>query len=134
MKREKAEALVEQFVIMRDKAPDSIASETPVVYRTLKYDGSLIPVGTRINWNGIVKKAATDLWDREELNPDNAPDSWADLDYIDGYRIIPESITVTLAFSMGEKGWWKDELYESIVDNNVYTPEQYAQNWKKVEV
>ena len=63
------------------------------------------------------------MWDRQENNPDNAPVLWEDVMYKDGYRIIPEIITVQAAFSKGEIGWWKDKLYKSIVDNNVYTPE-----------
>ena len=108
-------------------------SEAPELCRTLKQDGSIVRAGTRINWNGTIKKAAVDLWDTEVNDPDHAPSLWADIDYRDGYRIIPETITVTTAFSKGEKGWWTDgKLYESKVDSNVYTPAQYADNWKEV--
>lgn len=53
--------------------------------------------------------------------------------YREGYRIIPDTITVGLAFSAGEIGWWGDALYRSKVDNNVYAPDQYAANWEVVE-
>ena len=102
---------------------DSTVSIVPEALPRMKYDGSLIASKTRINWNGSIKRAASDLWDREENNPDNAPVLWEDVMYKDGYRIIPEIITVQAAFSKGEIGWWKDKLYKSIVDNNVYTPE-----------
>ena len=112
---------------------DKTASEAPELCRRLKQDGKLISAGTRINWNGTIKKAAVDLWDTEANDPDHAPTLWADIAYRDGYRIIPETITVTTAFSKGEKGWWTDgKLYESKVDSNVYTPAQYADNWKEV--
>lgn len=48
------------------------------------------------------------------------------------YRIIPETITEDLAFAMGEKGWWKGELYESLYDNQTWNPEQFAAGWMKV--
>ena len=111
---------------------DATASTAPDMFPRLKGDGRLIPAGTRINWKGTVKKAATDLWDTEANNPDNAPNLWADLNYRDGYRIIPSVITVTEAFSKGEKGWWGDVLYISKVDSNVYTPAQYPDNWEAV--
>lgn len=111
---------------------DATASTAPDMFPRLKGDGSLIRAGTRINWNGTVKKAASDLWDTEANNPDNAPNLWADLAYRDGYRIIPSVITVTEAFSRGEKGWWEDVLYISKVDSNVYTPAQYPDNWEAV--
>jgi hypothetical protein len=128
-KAEKLRALIEQAVI---SLPDKEASDGAELFPQLNGDGSLIPNGTRINWNGVVKKATVDLWDTEENNPDNAPTLWKDIYYRDGYRIIPEVITVTTMFSKGECGWWGDVLYESVVDNNAYTPEQYASNWVQV--
>lgn len=111
---------------------DAAASTAPEMFPRLKGDGSLVKAGTRINWNGTVKKAAVELWDREENNPDNAPNLWEDIAYRDGYRIIPEVITATLAFSKGEYGWWGDALYRSKVDGNVYTPAVYPDNWEAV--
>lgn len=112
---------------------DAQASTAPEMFPRLKEDGILVSVGTRINWNGTVKKAAVDLWDTKENNPDNAPTLWADLAYRDGIRIIPDVITVTLAFKKDELGWWGDVLYRSKKDNNVYTPEVRPEDWEKVE-
>lgn len=112
---------------------DATASQAPTLFPSLKEDGSLVRVGTRINWGGVVMRAAVDLWDTPDNNPDKAPDLWEDLLYIDGIRIIPDVITVGLAFSKGERGWWYGELYESLVDANVYTPEAYPANWQLVE-
>lgn len=126
----KLRAIVEQAVASLD---DKTASEAPALFPRLKQDGSLVRAGTRICHNGEVKKAAVDLWDTAENSPDKATDLWETLDYKDGYRIIPETITATTAFSKGEKGWWTDgKLYESKVDSNVYTPAQYAGNWKEI--
>ena len=111
---------------------DAAASKSVLIYPTLQYNGALIEAGTRINWNGRLKRAAVDLWDTAENTPDAATDLWEDIDYKDGYRIIPETITAGLAFSKNEFGWWKGELYKSILDAaNVYTPEQYPAGWEK---
>jgi hypothetical protein len=130
MTREEAKKLRAAMTQGAVSLDDKVASTAPDMFPRLKEDGSLVSAGTRINWNGTVKKAAVDLWDTAENNPDNAPTLWADIEYKDGYRIIPEVITVTTAFSKDECGWWGDALYRSLVDNNVYTPEQYAQNWE----
>lgn len=121
-------AMVEAAPSLSDKT----ASTAPQMFDGLKLDGSLVKAGTRINWHGVVKKAAVDLWDTAENAPDAAPALWADIDYRDGIRIIPEVITVTTAFSKDELGWWKDVKYRSLVDANVYNPEQYAANWEVV--
>ena len=111
---------------------DADASTAAELFPRLKQDGSLVSAGTRINWNGKVKRAAVDLWDRTENNPDNAPTLWEDLAYRDGIRIIPETITAGLAFAKDELGWWGDTLYKSLLDANVWTPEQNASGWEKV--
>lgn len=111
---------------------DRDASCGAELFPRMRYDGSLIAYKTRINWNGKIKMAAGDLWDTERNNPDNAPNLWNDISYKDGYRFIPEVITADQAFSLGEKGWWLDELYESLIDANVYTPVAYPQGWRKL--
>lgn len=114
---------------------DADASTSAELFPRLKQDGSLVAAGTRINWYGKVKRAAVDLWDRTENNPDNAPDLWENLAYRDGIRIIPETITAGLAFSKDELGWWGDVLYKSILPSaNVWTPEQYPDGWEEVTV
>ena len=133
MKRSEAiylRSIMEQAAASLD---DKTASTAATLFPRLKGNGELVKAGTRINWNSVVKKAAVDLWDTQGNNPDNAPTLWADLSYKDGYRIIPETITVTEAFADGECGWWNDVLYKSLADSNVYTPEQYPSNWEKVE-
>lgn len=122
-------SIVEQAATSLD---DQTASTVATLFPRLKENGELIRVGVRINWNGTVKKAAVDLWDTAENNPDNAPTLWEDLDYKDGYRIIPETITVTTAFAKDELGWWDGVLYRSLLNANVYTPKQYPDGWEKV--
>ena len=129
---EQAQAIRAATDALAANVTDAVASTTAAAFPRLKEDGKLVRAGTRINWAGVVKKAAVDLWDTAENNPDNAPTLWADLPYREGYRIIPDVITVTEAFAEGEIGWWDDELYSSKVNGNVYTPEQYPRNWEKV--
>lgn len=112
---------------------DAHASEAVEIYPKLKRNGELVKAGTRINWKGQLKRAAVDLWDAVENDPENAPSLWEDIDYIDGYRVIPEAITVGTAFELGERGWWGGVLYESLMAANVYTPEQYPAGWRAIE-
>lgn len=112
---------------------DANASNVPEMYPRLKGDNSLVKAGTRIYWNGQLKRAAVDLWDTAENNPDNAPTLWEDINYTNGYRTIPEVITAGLAFAKGEMGYWKGAVYESLYDSNVWNPDQFPAGWKKIE-
>lgn len=123
----KYRAVIESAMSLTD---DKLASEAPDLFPSLSENGALVKAGTRINWKCVVKKAAVDLWDTEENNPDNAPTLWADISYKDGYRIIPDVLTVTTAFAKGECGWWGDVLYRSLLDSNVYTPAAYPAGWE----
>lgn len=124
----KLRAIVEQAAV---SLTDQTASEGVMLFPRLKGDGELIAAGTRINWHGTLKRAAVDLWDTDDNNPDNAPELWENIGYRDGIRIIPATITAGLAFALGEKGWWGDALYESLIAANTYTPEQYPAGWKE---
>lgn len=132
MNRKEAQRFITALRTLRDGATDAQASTAVDLYPTMKYNETLIKAGTRINWNGAIKRAATDLWDTAENNPDNAPALWEDIEYRDGYRIIPATITVGKMFALGECGWWGDDLYESLKDANVHTPEQYPAGWRLI--
>ena len=112
---------------------DANASNVPEMYPRLTENGELVKAGTRIYWNGLLKRAAVDLWDTAENNPDNAPALWEDINYTNGYRTIPEVITAGLAFAKGEMGYWKGAVYESLYDANVWNPDQFPAGWKKIE-
>ena len=111
---------------------DKTASTASTLFPRLKQDGSLVRSGTRINWNGELKRAAVDLWDTLENDPDHAPTLWEGIDYKDGYRIIPETITAGTAFALDECGWWNGVLYRSKLAANTYTPDQYPRGWELV--
>jgi hypothetical protein len=131
---EKAMLLRKNILLSSQSLEDKEASVTPELFARLNENGELIKAGTRINWNGTLKRASVDLWDTKENNPDNAPTLWEDINYKDGIRIISEVITVGTAFSKDELGWWNDELYKSLLDNNVWTPEANPSGWNKEEV
>lgn len=136
----KAEAIRIRKIIVASIATsadvdDKTASTVPTLLPGYTNDGSLLRAGTRINWNGTVKKATVDIWQTEKNDPDHSPELYKTLYYKDGYRYIPTVISVTEAFDDGERGWWTDGLlYESTIPANVYTPEAYPSGWKLVEM
>ena len=110
--------------------PDKDASGCVDLYPTLKQDGKLIKVGTRINWGGWLKQATVDLWDTEANDPDHAPTLWVKIQYKDGARVIPDVISAAEAFDKDELGWWDGAIYKSLIAANVYTPDAYPQGWE----
>ena len=123
------------MVTASESLDDKTASTAPEMFGKLKQSGALVKAGTRINWNGVVKKANVDLWDTAENSPDNAPTLWSDLAFHDGYRIIPTVFTAELAFSEGETGWWEQDgcYYTANANGTVWTPSEYPSAWTKKE-
>lgn len=132
--KEEAIAFRKQIEAAALNLDDKGASMSADFYSDLTYSGELIKAGTRINHNGILYKAAVDLWDTEANNPDNAPTLWEEIQYHEGIRVIPEVITVTTAFAKDELGYWKADgkVYKSLLDANVYTPAAYPQGWEEI--
>ena len=128
----KLRSLIEQASM---SLPDKEASEGAELFPCLTGDGALVKVGTRINWNGTVKKSTVDLWDTVDNDPDHAPTLWVDVDYVDGVRKIPQTdsgiFEATLAFAEGEDGYSSADgmIYTSKVNGNVYTPQLVPTNW-----
>lgn len=123
------------MVTASESLDDKTASTAPEMFGKLKQSGALVKAGTRINWNGVVKKANVDLWDTAENSPDNAPDLWSNLAFHDGYRIIPTVFTAELAFSEGETGWCEPDgcYYTANANGTVWTPSEYPSAWTKKE-
>ena len=121
-----------QIEVVCDNLDDKVASVSVALFNKMRWDGSLIPVGKRIQYNGILYKASVDLWDTEENSPENAPTLWGKIQYHNGVRIIPEVITVTTAFAFNELGYWEADgkTYKSRKDANVHTPAAYPEGWE----
>lgn len=66
--------------------------------------------------------------------PESTPALWVEVAAPGEYREIKPSMLPTEAFALDEIGWWqaKDNLYRSLIDNNVYTPDSYPAGWQKI--
>lgn len=132
MNRETADRL--HAVIMAGITPldDKTASIAPEIYNPMRYNGELIKAGTRINWHGVLKRAAVALWDIEENNPDKSPNLWTNIAYHDGIRIIPNPITAEQVFAFDELGWQDGHTYRSKMHGNVF-PVTQTDAWEMIE-
>ena len=86
---ERARALRPYIVKSAASLTDADASLAPELFTRLTGSGSLVKAGTRINWGGTIKRAASDLWDTAQNTPDAAPALWEDIAYKQGFRLIP---------------------------------------------
>lgn len=96
-------------------------------------EGELIPAKTRVrdeNDASVIWRSNVDLWNTDENSPQNAPTLWDKIAYHNGIRIIPDTITATLAWKLDELGWRDGHVYKSGMDGNVYLPGTTGAPWE----
>ena len=69
-----------------------------------------------------------------DWTPEASPALWVEIAPAGRYREIKAEMLPTEAFALGEIGWWltEDNLYKSLIEGNVYTPDSYPAGWEKV--
>lgn len=111
---------------------DDSTSSRMVDYFPAWESGVAYTPGFRVRYNGNLYKCIQSHTSQSDWTPAAAPSLWDAVQYRNGYRVIPEVITATLAFAEGECGWWGDHLYRSTMDGNVYRPDTYPDGWEVI--
>ena len=90
--------------------------------------------GYRVQYNDIVYKCLQAHDAQASWTPTDAPSLWAKV-LVPDPDVIPdwEQPDSTNAYMTGDKVRYNGHVYESLIDNNVWSPEAYPQGWKLVE-
>ena len=121
-----------QIMTILNNSTDQIRSEAVELHDPWWPDTEY-QTGDVRRFGGKLFRCNLDHTSQESWKPDVSPSLWSRIMYRDGIRIIPDVIESTQTFSQGEYGWWGDDLYVSLIDANVHTPEQYPAGWRKYE-
>lgn len=92
-------------------------------------------VDARVRYGEKLYKCLQAHTSQEGWTPDATPALWVEVAPKGEYREIKANMLPTEAFAIGEIGWYKskDNLYKSLINANVYTPDSYPSGWEKVE-
>lgn len=96
-------------------------------------DKSTYKNGDRVRFNDVLYKCLQDHTAQASWTPTDAPSLWAKV-LIPTPSVIPEweQPESTNPYMKGDKVTYKGKTYESLIDNNVWSPEAYPQGWKEV--
>lgn len=99
-------------------------------------EGVAYAVGERVRYNGILYNCLQAHTSQVEWEPDVAASLWAKV-LIPDPEVIPvwEQPDSTNPYMIGDKVYYPDEnglIYESVIDNNVWSPEAYPAGWRVV--
>lgn len=120
-----------QFVKLRNMATDEVALQVPNLYplwaAEIAYE-----VGERVLYNDVLYKVLQAHTSQETWTPDVSPSLFAKV-LIPDEDVIPEweQPDSTNAYKTGDKVKYDNQIWISIIDNNVWKPGEFG--WEIVE-
>lgn len=113
---------------------DEQALQVPMLFEEFDGNGVAYEVGKKVMYNGILYKVIIAHTSQADWTPDVAPSLFAKVinETVDGS--IPEFVQPdsTNPYMKGDKVLFNGKVYESLIDSNVYSPEDYPQGWKEI--
>ena len=127
-------SVIEQLSVNLD---DEQALETVELFPIWKAD-TVYTAGDRVRYNDVLYKVLQGHTSQASWAPDVAVSLFTRV-LIPEPSIIPvwEQPTSTNAYMTGDRVYYptaQDDVYESLIDNNVWSPTAYPQGWKVIEV
>jgi hypothetical protein len=90
-------------------------------------------VGDKVLYNNVLYKVLQNHTSQEGWTPTSAPSLFAKVLTSEGEILDWEQPSSTNPYMKGDKVKFNGKIYESVIDNNVWSPEAYPQGWKEVE-
>ena len=96
-------------------------------------DNEAYEVGQRVQYNGTLYKCLQAHTSQSAWTPTDAPSLWAKV-LIPDANVIPEweQPDSTNPYMIGDKVMFEGQVYESVINNNIWSPAAYPAGWKLV--
>ena len=90
-------------------------------------------IDDKVQYNDVLYKCIQAHISQENWTPDAAPSLWAKV-LIPNENVIPEweQPGSTNGYMIGDKVRYNDKVYESTINNNIWSPEAYPAGWKEI--
>lgn len=87
----------------------------------------------KVLYNDVLYKVLQNHTSQEGWTPTSAPSLFAKVLTSEGEILDWEQPSSTNPYMKGDKVKFNGKIYESVIDNNVWSPEAYPQGWKEIE-
>ena len=113
---------------------DAQALQVPMLFDEFDGNGVAYEVGKRIVFEGVLYKVIQAHTSQAEWTPIAAPSLFAKVinETIDGSIPEFEQPDSTNPYMKGDRVIFNGKVYESLIDNNVYSPSDYPAGWKEI--
>lgn len=112
---------------------DDVAVLLPEYYPVWDGNGVVYTKDYRLTYNGVLYKVLQDHTSQPDWTPEAAPSLFAKvLTSDDGTPLPWEQPDSTNPYMKGDRVLYNGKVYESLIDNNVWSPDGYPAGWKEV--
>lgn len=113
---------------------DAQALQVPMLFDEFDGNGVAYEVGKKVLYKGVLYKVIQAHTSQAGWTPVAAPSLFAKVinETIDGSIPKFEQPDSTNPYMKGDKVIFNGKVYESLIDNNVYSPEAYPAGWKEI--
>lgn len=113
---------------------DDVALTIPEIFPLWSANSVEYKTGDRVSYENVLYKVLQDHTSQENWKPDVSPSLFAKvLTSTDNTPKPWEQPDSTNAYKKGDRVTYNGKIYESLIDNNVWSPDGYPAGWKEVE-
>lgn len=111
---------------------DGVALKMPEVFPHWNGNSKEYVLDDKVLYNGVLYKVLQNHTSQETWTPTSAPSLFAKVLTSEGEILEWEQPSSTNPYMKGDKVRFNGKIYESLIDNNVWSPEGYPAGWKEV--
>lgn len=112
---------------------DGAALKMPEVFPHWSGNSKEYVKDDKVLYNDVLYKVLQNHTSQEGWTPTSAPSLFAKVLTSEGEILDWEQPDSTNPYMKGDKVRYNGKIYESVIDNNVWSPEAYPQGWKEIE-
>lgn len=125
--------VVANYAVMLTSVADDVAEKIPEVFPAWDGNGKQYKTGDRVQYNGVLYKVLQDHTSQSTWTSTDAPSLFAKvLTSTTGEPQEWQQPDSTNAYKIGDRVIYNGKIYESLIDNNVWSPVDYPAGWKEV--
>lgn len=126
--------VVANYAVMLTSVDDSVAEKIPEVFPAWDGNSKEYKMGDRVQYNSVLYKVLQDHTSQSTWTPTDAPSLFAKvLTSTDGTPQEWQQPDSTNGYKTGDRVIYNGKIYESTIDNNVWSPEAYPSGWQEIE-
>ena len=133
MKREELYRIRNLIEKASESLTDEEAIEAPELFPEWK-TGTEYALDIRVRYDSKLYKCVQAHTSQADWTPDATPALWTEVAQPGEIPVWKQPTGAQDAYNTGDKVWYPEkdtDIYESLIDNNVWSPVDYPQGWQK---